>query len=196
LPIGVASGRQDAARYVRQRGLTPHRFGIRVEREAAVHGWIGAEDELAAVCPPVGFNIRQGRAVLVEQLNPFLCRLAEFPIDLGFIVAMHAAAKKTRAAANEALVFVAPLHKFCEAGRLCFDFFARHQLSLFGRVHHSPQVPLLVVPGVVTGAATDCHPQSLLLRANSRIPSRRRRSNASKSRMVLVPIACRDALNR
>ena len=69
----------------------------------------------------------QWRALLVEQFNPFLHGFAQLLVNLRFVVAMHAAIEQAGAAPDEALVFVAPLHKFCVACRVFFDFFASHR---------------------------------------------------------------------
>lgn len=76
--------------------------------QAAVQGRFHAQHKPAAEFL-AGQRLRQRRSVLAQQLNPFLDRLAQFLVHLRFVLAMHSAGEKIRAAANETLVFVAPL---------------------------------------------------------------------------------------
>ena len=101
-------------------------FGLGFEGEAAVDYRVDAEHEFAAEFAAVGFGNGRGCAVLVEQFHPFFRNFAEFRIDAGFIVTMHAAGEETGAAADEAAVFVAPFHEFHETRRLFLDLLASH----------------------------------------------------------------------
>jgi len=107
-----------------------------------------------------GQRLWQRHAVLVEQFNPFFRCLAQFSVNPGFVGAMHAALKQAGAAANEALVFVAPFNKLRVTCRLFLDLLACHGLSLFHRLCSPPHIPLLVMLGVVAWAAAQRHPHA------------------------------------
>ena len=62
-----------------------------------------------------------GVAVRVNQFQHFLDGLTQFRIHARLVAAVNAARHDFRAAANEALILVAPLHEFRVARGLFFD---------------------------------------------------------------------------
>ena len=98
--------------------------------KAAVHGRFNAQNKFAA---EIFFSQRVGHgvAVRVNQFHHFLDGLTEFRIHARLVAAVNSARHDFRAAANEALILVAPLHKFRVARSLFFDLLACHtQFSL------------------------------------------------------------------
>jgi hypothetical protein len=108
-------------------------------REAAVNGRFNTQHKLAAEITHFAQWFGQGASIGFEQFNPFLDNLAEFGIDLRFIVTVAARADERRRAADKAAVFVAPLHQLGVMSGLGFQFALFHccACSIFRRTSRS-----------------------------------------------------------
>jgi hypothetical protein len=61
---------------------------------------------------PVRSGGREWLLIPLQNIQPFLHDLAEFSIDLGFIIAMTARPDQTRTLADKALIVLRPLDNF------------------------------------------------------------------------------------
>ena len=139
--------------------------------ETAVKGRFNAQHKLAAEITHFAQRFGQGTSIRFEQFNPLLDNLAEFGIDLRFIVTVTALADDRRRAADKAAVFIAPLHQLGVLSGFCFQFALFHCFvlvlvplfafnSLFQLVQCPPHFPFLIMLGVAAGISTHRHPQS------------------------------------
>jgi len=131
--------------------------------KAAMLGRFQAQHKLAAEFFR-GQRFGQFVTVGVNQFNHFLNGLTKLGVHFRFVTAVNAARHDFRAAANEALILVAPLHKFRVARGLFFDLLACHNSTRFRGVQCAAHVAFLIMLGVIARAATDRHPQPLRMR--------------------------------
>lgn len=90
-------------------------------------GGFNSQDEFSAELFLAGQRLGQRNAVAVKQFNPFLDGFTQFGVNLRFFGAMHRAREKLGAAADKAVVFIAPFNVFYVTRGLFFDLFASHK---------------------------------------------------------------------